>query len=225
MSLTDQINDQVAEWTDDEVMFTAYDVTTALRNAGSRINHNAVRAEVHKLYNDNDFNPAYDKTNVKIPGTINSAFLFHHTSSDVDEYEPVKSTYQPNTPKKASNQWSCAPTPKPSLSVRPTARNKQPTNGVLDPAYPKGDGRLMIPAVLLRDAGLKGSKIAVVQDGNKVVLTSPSDASADYPTQTTEDKSPGFSDTICLPARLLKSLNKSVYTISLASNGKEVHVE
>lgn len=211
MSLEDKVADQISEWTDDNIMFTAYDVTIALRNSGERVDHKDVHSIVHKMYNDQDFHTSYDKTSITVPGTNVNAFLFYHINTDIDDYEPVKPTYPTATSKSPTIS---------TLTQRVGVRNKQPINGILSCAYPKYNGSLTIPSKLLISSGLKGKEVAITIKPNKIIISSSINADP-----ISEIKKPKADDVLILSRKILKSLSKNTYTISLSSCGKEIHVE
>jgi len=217
--MQDKVKDQINEWTDDKIMFTAYDVTVALRNGGERVKHSDIKTIVHDLYVQGEMDTGYSRQMVNVPGTNAQAFLYLHVISDPDEYEPIKATYQKNSPI-ASRPNAGIPS---VSSVKSTTvnrvgdRNRQPINDTLDPAYPKYDGRLTIPRVLIKKAGLFQRNYRVIEENGATRLTHPS-ASNDG-----EILNPKSDGTIEVPRKHLKHLNNATYKISL--KGDDIYVK
>lgn len=208
----DLIKDQITEWTDDKVMFSAYDITIALRNSGERISHDHVKGVVHNLFTNSEMDSGYSRAMITIPGTSDKAFVYHHITSDLDEYEPVKATYSTsNDPSQAVVSNTLAPT----IVQRIGDRNKQPVNDVLDKAYPAHDGRLNIPMTFIKKAGLFNKKFSIIKENNRVVVTKEtSDGTVVKPTA---------SSAIIVSRTYIKHLNKGVYKIRLEN--KEIIIE
>lgn len=208
----DLIKDQITEWTDDKIMFSAYDVTIALRNGGERISHDHVKGVVHNLFTNSEMDSGYSRAMITIPGTTNKAFVYHHITSDLDEYEPVKATYTSNSDPSQTVTSNVSPT----IVQRIGDRNKQPVNDVLDKAYPAHDGRLNIPMTFIKKAGLFNKKFSIVKEQNRVIVTKEtSDGTVVKPTS---------SSAIIVSKIHIKHLNKGVYKISL-DDKKEIIIE
>lgn len=158
-----EINDKVSELTTNESMFTAYDVTVSLRNDGHFVKHSDVKRVVHDLYDNQDMDPSYDRTLATVPGTSVQAYLYHHVSSDTDEYEPVAKNYSG----KGTIQTTSAPITKAPMpgSLPKGSKNKQPVDGVLENAHLANDGRLNIPKRIIDESDLNGQvQIVKVDD-------------------------------------------------------------
>lgn len=210
MSIQQKIEDQVSEWTDGQTMFTAYDVTVALRNSGERVSHNDVKNVVHQLHQSGKMDAGYEKTMVQVPGTNAKAFLYHHLTADTDEYEPIAPTYQKSKPSSL----------KPTIVQRTSSKNAQPSNDILDPAFPKQDGRLTVPMILIKKAGLFRKNYRVVMEPARIIITSNNN-----PSYTSGDVlMPQAQGVIELPRKYTKHLNKGSYKISLI-NSDDIYVE
>lgn len=192
---TNTIKQKVEEFVDNNISFTAYDITVSLRNDGERVAHNDVKTVVHDIFNNEEMGHSYERELKKIPGTQNTAFVYHHLMSDVDEYKPIKRNYKTNKNKSSTN-------------TRDGVRNKQPVHGILDVAYPKYDGRLTIPRKLLKDAGIFNSKYYYIKQFDTEITISDS-ITLGVPC------SPKSDGTVEIPSKYLKPLNKSTYKIEL----------
>jgi len=155
--MTASISSKVNELTSDEKMFTAFDVTVSLRNDGEHIEHKDVKQIVHEIYENQDMDPAYDRTAITVPNTNVQAFLYYHITSDPDDYEPIKKNYIPIT--------------KSQKTTTKGLRTKQPVDGSLDDAMPTSEGRLNIPSKLIKDAGLDGKVVDICYNGLEIIIT------------------------------------------------------
>lgn len=215
--MNDKIKDQVSEWQDDRIQFSAYDITVALRNSGVRISHSLVKQVVHDLYTNGEMDPGYERTLTSIPGTNQQAFVYHHLTDDVNDYEPVKKTYDSGTGGTATATAPSATAVKPSTVTRIGIRNKQPVNDVLSTAYPKYDGSLTIPAILVKKAGLFNKGYRIVEENGCTIVTSVNSTKVgdDHPCRT--------NSVIVVYRKNLRHLNKGVYKVSL--KGDDIYVE
>lgn len=191
------VMDMVEEFTIMNTSFTAYDITISLRNSGVHINHSEVRKKVHDAYHDDKMDSGYEKTAMKLPNG-KRAFVYHHITADLDDYEsvvPANTNIQPMV----------------AVPHNPKVKNCQPVNGVLIDARAKSDGRLTIPKTLIKDCGLLNKNFKVVNIKKSVVLVRSTDP--DYKNE--EEMSPQTNGTIELPKKYLTDLNKTSYVITL----------
>lgn len=181
--------------------FTAFDITTSLRNDGERVEHHDVKDEVHYFHN-NGMDYSYERKLVTVGGK--KAFLYYHITADIDEYEPVKATYKKDSFSRPSTTSS--------VSSTTNSRNKQPKNDILNNAKVRLDGRLNIPMILIKKAGLKNKNIKIAVKNDCIVVTNlNTQTSNDY---TTYSLSPQIDGTVILPKKYLTS-NKKYFKISL----------
>jgi hypothetical protein len=80
-------------FTTSQTMFTAYDVTLAIRaQVGHSVNikHDEVKSEVHAQYRRGILGSDYERTSVNIntPSGLTTALVYHHYSDDAQTYQP-----------------------------------------------------------------------------------------------------------------------------------------
>lgn len=206
--MKDKIEQKIKELTDSRSMFTAYDVTVSMRNDGERVKHNDVKVVVHEMFDKCEMEPGYLRKLTDIPNTNNQALLYHHVMSDTDEYEPVKATYKQNNDDKKQT--------KPNKRTT-KGRNCQPTDGYLDHAFPKSNGKLNIPMSIIKEVGLFNKKFGITINNDHLAISSDIDCD-----KINHIDSPHKDGTIEIPKRFLQHLGKSSYKIKL--EGNEIHV-
>lgn len=77
--------DVVNDFIDKGKMFTAYDVTRAVRSAGIECYHNQVRDIVHTLYKNQEMDCEYSRNAININGA--SPYVYHHYMDDPNTYD------------------------------------------------------------------------------------------------------------------------------------------
>ena len=164
-----KIEDTTREKTAKGEMFTAHDITRAVRaqvGRGVNIRHQEVKQEVHGLFASGQFGPDYTRNLANLAGVNPQPWIYHRVTDDPVNYVSALAANAP------------APDPGSLTSVTTTqdadahddAVNKQP-----DGAF-KVDARetLCLPSSLVRGAGLAPTDEAfVAQDlvNNAVVVS------------------------------------------------------
>ena len=164
-----EIEDVVSEFVNADVMFTAFDVTMALRKRSkSRIQHYEVKGEVHKMFaNGGMF--SYNRTLANLPNVNPQPWVYHPVSADVSLYngKPLDA--------------KVAVLPAPALAAPVSSMTAVDDDD--DGTDIGGDGsvvykfdttdRLCVPNKLVRQLGLKDSDPVTVSllTTNEVVLT------------------------------------------------------
>lgn len=67
-------------------MFTAWDITCALRSRGIRQSHHDLKAVVHDLYMEGKMGPEYDRTLIAVGENAEKAYLYHPIGEDPCDY-------------------------------------------------------------------------------------------------------------------------------------------
>lgn len=158
ISLANEVKNTVNEFVNNKKMFTAFDVTTAirLRNSGERISHRDVRVFVHRMFDNNEMG-IYDRTNGQIGSSV-SPFVFHLSHEDVSEYDPdwVQS-YVGN-----SNNST-------AVQTASQQSNSQPCKKSDKTVYVTNEKRINVPHTMLKDFSTGYMTIAsVLKDGKNV---------------------------------------------------------
>lgn len=155
-------------------MFTAYDVTCAIRQSvGPNVNisHAYVREEVRSLYSRGVMGSDYESSAVKIDTASLSrvtAVVYHDYNSDPDTYVPDPA----NVPAKFSNGVTVpVVTAAPTVSVRNvpvvSSTGKTLVRHLVNGQYvPDNKGRVRIPKKLVNAAGLYAGDTAYVRVSN-----------------------------------------------------------
>jgi hypothetical protein len=86
--LKDLVENALVDLTDNDVMFTAYDVTLKLRseNPSIDIDHSTVRDFVSNAYYNGDLRKVYERELRDLPGQNVQAFVYAPTGSDFSQY-------------------------------------------------------------------------------------------------------------------------------------------
>lgn len=74
-------------------MFTAHDITLAVRGKGHKAPHNDVRDAVHDYYSRGGMGIAYTRSNISVPG--GNPILYHQSTDDPLSYSNVRGAVQP----------------------------------------------------------------------------------------------------------------------------------
>jgi hypothetical protein len=166
-----EIAKMVDEFVNDEKLFTAFDVTMALRKRSkSRIQHYEVKGEVHKMFSNGGMF-SYNRTLANLPNVNPQPWVYHPVSADVSLYngKPLDTKVSVSPP---------APTP--ALAAPVSSMTAVDDDDGTDIG---GDGsvvykfdttdRLCVPNKLVRQLGLKDSDPVTVSllTTNEVVLT------------------------------------------------------
>ena len=154
------VKDMVNELTGDSQMFTAFDVTKAVRANGLRVKHNDVRGVVHAMYNCYEMDSDYQRTSHTLPNG-ESAFVFHDMHDDLNYYDSdaIKGPAA-----------KAAPVAKPAPKVVAPVSNAVAT-GLKYSMSPDGRNRICVPAKALRAIGLRdGDEVGVFVERNSIRL-------------------------------------------------------
>jgi hypothetical protein len=141
-------------------MFTAFDVTVAVRKQiSARVYHNDVKKEVHKLYDSGVMGPDYTRSMAVNLNVNPQPFLYHPMSADPTEYG------QQNPPQVNTNV----------TSSDNNNDEEEDEDDLVEKTY-KVDARqtLCIPALFLRQVGFKDGDTAYISvDGmsNSLLIT------------------------------------------------------
>lgn len=138
-------------------MFTAHDVTVAVRGRLGRADHEQVKAAVHDYYNRGGMGIAYTREPVALyrNGTLARPFLYHRSADDVSQY---------------SRTDAPAVTTTPATFASPMVRRTKP--GVLSDRPADARQSLSIPATLVRNIGARpGQTVYATPDNNAVVVS------------------------------------------------------
>jgi hypothetical protein len=149
-TMTQKVEDLVIDLTDDNKIFTAFDVTKLLRNDGDKVRHSEVRDVVHNLFNDNAFPTYYTKTSTCIaPGIY--AVVFYPDYEDINQYDPNGITAP------------VVKTPAPAVNQTPATNPTTPVTSItLFPSLVDSRGRYCIPAKIVREAQLQSGDTVLV---------------------------------------------------------------
>jgi len=163
--------DQVNVYVQGDKLFTAYDVTKALRNEqGLTVNHWEVRKVVHYMFNDGDM-PSHMMRESRSVGGGRTAFVYMPTWRASDTYDPddLGGTADPTT----GSPTTTAPT----TPTTPTTTPTQPPLPSTPSSTPDGRhgtdkrGRLCIPNEMTRKLNWKkGNIISVLKDNGRLAI-------------------------------------------------------
>lgn len=207
-------------------MFTAFDVTKLIRASGNQIYHRDVTRAVQEMFRDGEM-PDYEHDTFDVGAKV-APFVYYHRNCDVANYQSdwiEKNPTQSGMLNDAASSTSGIAQPAPSsygsapAAIKPVGTVATPVSAVKT-SLPKGvhatdkEGRLYIAPVVTQQAGLKPYQmVAVVGDGQKLVVTTSSNASGSWPYMVNSD------GRIRICRSILSRIPKSVgYKVS-ASNG------
>lgn len=160
------VEDVVRDKTDKGELFTAFDVTRAIRSDGTRARHGDVKVAVHGLFSDGEMGN-YQRSLASLQGVSPQPFLYHPVGADVSSYDPGASAPQGKT----------SPTP----ATTPTSTPSDPADDDDDDGIVRKtgqEGSLYIPTTMVRDIQLKqGEKSFIYQDNNTLVVSAKDDDS------------------------------------------------
>lgn len=149
-------------------MFTAFDVSRAVQNAGTRERHNNMKHVVHEYFESGAM-VGYDRALVRVDPSKPEAWVYHPTGTDPTQYRPNHQSLQSGTtPQSFYSQTAPAPAPSvPSISAvafqAPLVSAKH---------KPDQRGAVTVPAKAIVAIGAKaGEVLDVVQDGDKLVIS------------------------------------------------------
>lgn len=151
-----EINDVVTEFTNKNLMFTAWDVTVELRKKSkSRVQHYEVKKEVHEMFeNGNIF--SYSRTLAHLPNVNTQPWIYHPLAADPSVYAGM-----PTTDLGFPTKVLGAPT---STISTVDDDDVDDDDGNVLYKFDKTD-RLCVPNKLVRQMGLKhGDKVEVMCD-------------------------------------------------------------
>lgn len=136
------------------MMFTAYNITLALRHLGQQVHGSEVRPHVHEIMNTC---VGYEKHFVNPPGM----WLYHPTGADYSQF-------QLNAPPQAGETKAVPPV---SVTIN-VQTQKSPVPGlVTGKTRPSADGRLKVSPRLLNDIGLyPGDSVTVMAESGKIIV-------------------------------------------------------
>jgi hypothetical protein len=162
-SATQQVIEQVvSDKVQKNELFTAFDVTTAVRKQQSgRVFHSEVKKAVHKLYDSGVMGPDYTRSVAVNLNVSPQPFLYHPMSADATEYGQVNPTV-------------AGPTVADVTSDDDSDEDEEDDGDGVKSCKVDGRNTLCIPAPLLRSAGFKSGDPAYVSldtIGNCLVVT------------------------------------------------------
>ena len=85
-SYRETIETEVRRRVQAQEMFTAWDITCAVRAEGVRESHRTIKEVVHSLHRYGQMGDDYERTFVAIGDGPTHAFLYHHTNDDPSDY-------------------------------------------------------------------------------------------------------------------------------------------
>jgi len=170
MATQSRIDDIVSQWVRDGKMFTAFEVSLAVKEEGVHERHRNMREYVHQaIHNSGIARGDYSRTLMDV-GAPEQAWVYHPVGSNPYEYEPLDRTGHDRVR-----------VPRSSLprGLRNPARLVMGASGTLA-AIPQGAygtdqrGRVTIPVSLLSKLGVNpGDRVSVLCDAaNEQVLIS-----------------------------------------------------
>lgn len=159
-SIKSVVRNVVDEFVQADRLFTAYDVTKAVRVRAGRstnVRHNEAKEEVHALL-EPQLNAGLYKRELRNFGAGEPAWVYYPDGEDPNTYDPH------NTQRSVVRVAQVA--------QRAAAPQLPPASDDEDePATQDGRGRVCVPAKFLRDIGLKyGMRAFVVADKEKLVV-------------------------------------------------------
>jgi len=145
------IEQKVQEKTNSNEMFTAHDITRAVRQQvgrGTNVAHREVKQEVHTLFANTGMPSHYTRSLANLAGVNPQPWIYHPDTSDPSTYVSTLGVANAPAPDPASLTGVTPPTQ--DADALDDAINKQP-----DGAFNvDGRGTLCLPASLVRQAGL-----------------------------------------------------------------------
>lgn len=140
--ITDVVNDFVNSGT----MFTAFDVTMALRKKSRQnVQHYEVKREVHKLFNNGQMF-SYDRALANLPNVDPQPWVYHPLSADISLYDG----------KPVASQATAVSAPVVAPQAIAVVDDVDDDNGTVVHKFDSTD-RLCIPNRLVRQLGVKDS--------------------------------------------------------------------
>lgn len=153
-----EIEDVVTEFVNGDTMFTAWDVTVAVRKRSKdRVQHFEVKKEVHRMFDQGGM-PSYNRQLANLPGINPQPWLYYPPSADPNTY-----TGKPAAPAAAAPSVVALPSPSSSMStVDDDDAVDVAADGSVVYKFDTTD-RLCVPNKLVRELGLKeGDEVDVV---------------------------------------------------------------
>lgn len=179
------IKDVIDDKIKNQVMFTAYDITTIVR-AYLKVKHSTIRDIVHDYFTNGDMTADYTRTNVQSPS--GGTYLYHPTTSDPNSYTfkgatapaPVVASTSGFSPINTSHLQPTVPTntpvqPSPFLVISSIPNQSQMKNrpNAIKGRVADGRGTYSVPVNLLKMIGLSATQKAYVKTmKNKLEITS-----------------------------------------------------
>ena len=137
-------------------MFTVYDLTLAVRQAGEWLKHEDSRVVVHEMFETGVFSPSYTRTQVRLNG-VAPCYVYHDGSDDPSTYTNAVSQV-------------LASLSSPSTQSAPVSATNVVNPNVLTV---KSRLRLTVPNSLVRTAGLvAGDEVYVENHGDSYTISS-----------------------------------------------------
>lgn len=157
------VEDAIDEKINSGDMFTAFNITRAVRSDGTRARHEDVKSVVHQIFNSGKMGN-YTRSQINVAGANIQPFLYHPVGADITEYDPGADRPQ-----------------KPAHAPAPTSTPSDPADDDSDDGILRRTGRegyLYIPGVMVRDIGLnKSEKAHVYRSGSQVLISKSDDVS------------------------------------------------
>jgi hypothetical protein len=165
-------------------MFTAYDVTTKVRQIVGRavsVPHPTVRDAVHQMFMHGAMGADYSRQSLRVGSSGDAAFVYHHAADDPNDYLNIINAHGVATAAPSAPATVIQPAPLPAAAQQvtdgslataaaapaTTTPQAQATNGVKRQTTLTGRGldqfgRLRVPAKSLADAGFRPGDVAYV---------------------------------------------------------------
>jgi hypothetical protein len=160
MEIYDLVAQVVEENVDNEVLFTAWDVTLAANAKAKKQGidgerHKNIKRKVHEIMNDYVFDGTYLRTYGDAGENRDvQAFIYHPVGTDIEDYLSSKRTVAVNV--------------KTPVTKAPIAK-KAKDLAIAGRAVPDNRGRICVPAKVVREAGYMNGDTVSVLFGPKAI--------------------------------------------------------
>jgi hypothetical protein len=180
ISVATEVATVVDEFVQEGEMFSAFDVTRALRNRlpGENIRHASVKTEVHSIFTNGDMT-IYQREQVDV-GTRVNPFIYHLPHEDPEDYNPrwldaqLGNTVPVSVAPMAIINPASIPDPTPSTTTASDPHDRTALIDSLNSGYKtvktSSDGRLNLPVKMLQPfSGTVYVSLAVVRKNGQNV--------------------------------------------------------
>lgn len=155
-----EIEDSVSEFVNANTMFTAWDVTMAVRKRSQdRVQHYEVKREVHKMFDQGSMF-SYNRTLANLPNVSPQPWIYHPLGSDVSQYN--------GHPTVSGSSAPAAPSPVQSISSVDDGNDDGSDTAADGSIVYKFDStdRLCVPNKFVRQIGLKKGDVVAMLCSN-----------------------------------------------------------